>query len=141
MNKKKTASPKKNENLKPVFARLKQILDPYKVGWAAKGDPRRYHYLETASSTFRGKPLWFGGVRMGKNYVSFYLMPVYSCPELLKGMSRALKKRMQGKACFNFTTVDEALMGELEKLTAAGAAKFQSAGFLQQLAAGSFACE
>jgi len=136
---KKTAALKKTiKDLEPVFARLKQILDSYKQGWVTKGDPKRYTYLETASTTFRGKPLWFGGVRMGKNYVSFYLMAVYACPELLKGMSPALKKRMQGKACFNFATVDEELMGELEKLTAAGAARFQSEKFLQQLAASSF---
>jgi hypothetical protein len=32
-------------------------------------------------------------------------------------MSPALKKRMQGKACFNFTAVDEALFKELAALT------------------------
>jgi hypothetical protein len=32
-------------------------------------------------------------------------------------MSPALKKRMQGKACFNFTEVDPALFRELKQLT------------------------
>lgn len=134
MNKRnENATPKENKGLPPVFARLIQILDSCGEGWVKKGDLRRYTYLESSTTTFRGRPLWFGGVRMGKNYVSFHLMPVYACPELLKGMSPQLKKRMQGKACFNFTTVDEELMGELEKLTAAGAAKFQSQKFLQQM--------
>jgi len=134
MNKKKpNDSANKPKDLEPVFARLKQILDCCKDGWVLKGDPQRYTYLESTTAICRGKPLWFGAVRMGKNYVSFHLMPVYACPELLQGMSPALKKRMQGKACFNFTTVDEKLMGELETLTTAGAAKFQSKKFLQQL--------
>ena len=55
-------------------------------------------------------------VRPGKRYVSFYLMPVYARPELLDSISPALRKRMQGKACFNFATVDEPLMSELESL-------------------------
>ncbi|MGO9270680.1 MAG: hypothetical protein ACLQOO_10585 [Terriglobia bacterium] len=117
MNKKKAnASPKTAKDLEPVFARLKQILDSCKDGWVAKGDPQRYPYLESATAVCRGRPLWFAGVRKGKNYVSFQFIPVYTCPELLKSMSAALKKRMQGKACFNFTTVDEELLGELAQL-------------------------
>ncbi len=33
---------------------------------------------------------------------------------------------MQGKSCFNFTTLEEALVAELEALTAAGFARFQA---------------
>jgi hypothetical protein len=46
-------------------------------------------------------------VRKGKSYVSFHLIPVYMFPDLLKGLSPALEKRMQGKSCFNFKTVRE----------------------------------
>ena len=34
-------------------------------------------------------------------------MPVYGLPELLADISPELRRRMQGKACFNFTRVDE----------------------------------
>jgi hypothetical protein len=50
---------------------------------------------------------------------------VYGLPELLDDMSPELRHRMQGKACFNFTKVDEPLMLELEALTAAGVDRFQ----------------
>jgi hypothetical protein len=43
-------------------------------------------------------------VRLGKAYVSFHLMPLYMCPALAKSIAPALKKRMQGKTCFNFKT-------------------------------------
>ena len=69
-------------------------------------------------------------VRTGKNYVSFHLMPVYGHPPLLAGISPALKKRMQGKACFNFTAIDEALFTELADLTARGYAAFAKVGYL-----------
>jgi hypothetical protein len=52
--------------------------------------------------------------------VSFYFMPVYSHPELLEDLSPALRKRMHGKACFKFATVDETLLAELESLVARG---------------------
>ena len=60
---------------------------------------------------------YFGGVRIGKSYVSYYLMGVYGDPELVAEMSPALHKRMQGKSCFNFAKVDEELFAELAELT------------------------
>src|SRR4051812_40268504 len=55
--------------------------------------------------THPNTPLWFGGVEIRKAYVSYHLMPVYARPGLLEGLSDGLKKRMQGKACFNFKSV------------------------------------
>ncbi len=55
--------------------------------------------------------------RVGKAYVSFHLMPIYMSPELAKQISPALKRRMQGKACFNFKAPDPALFKDLSGLT------------------------
>ena len=60
-------------------------------------------------------------------------MSVYACPELLQSMSPELKKRMQGKSCFNFKEVDENLFKELATLTKAGAAKFSDGKFIEDL--------
>jgi len=66
-----------------------------------------------------GKPWGYvGGTRLGKSYVSYYLMPVYGNPALASTISPALAKRRQGRACFNFTKVDETLLTELAALTA-----------------------
>ena len=73
-----------------------------------------------------GNALFFGAVRRGKAYISFYLMPVYAEPSLLGGISPALRKHMQGKSCFNFKTVDEELFKELETLTKAGFTRFKA---------------
>jgi hypothetical protein len=51
-------------------------------------------------------------------------MPVYAYPEMVRGLSPGLRKRMQGKACFNFKTIDEELFAELGRLTAEGAQGF-----------------
>jgi hypothetical protein len=103
-----------------VFARLRSILVPYARTLAAKNDQPDYYYLETKAPLYKGRPVFFAAVRKGKSYVSFHLMPVYAYPEMRKSLSPALRKRMQGKACFNFTAVDEELFGELEQLTAQG---------------------
>ena len=47
-------------------------------------------------------------------------MPVYGDPRLLADLSPELRKRMQGKSCFNFTRVDEGLLTELTDLTRRG---------------------
>lgn len=68
--------------------------------------------------------MWFGRVEPRKTYVAFHLMPVYSHPELLEGMSPALKKRMSGKSCFNFAKMDEQVFDEIEALAGRSAARY-----------------
>jgi hypothetical protein len=101
-----------------VEARLRQILEPYRSSLLTGEDrPGGLTLVRTGN----GQPEDFvAGIRVGKSYVSYYLMSVYERPELLDGISPLLRKRMQGKSCFNFTRVDEALMSELEALTRAG---------------------
>jgi hypothetical protein len=84
--------------------------------------------LETSPSTVYASGLFFGAVKTGKRSVSFHLMPVYVDPDLVQGISPELRKRIQGKSCFNFTRQDDALLGELETLTAAGFARIQDDG-------------
>jgi hypothetical protein len=79
------------------------------------------------------RPLCFGGVRLGKNYVSYYLMSVYAAPGDIQNISPELKKRMQGKSCFNFKVVDEELFRELAELTRSGAARFADGKFIDNL--------
>ena len=124
--------PEKNEFDK-VFAKLKAIFKPYAKKMVVVHDTPSHYYLDTRYIMKNKKPLCFGAVRLGKNYVSFYLMSVYASPDLLKAMSPELKKRMQGKSCFNFKEVDEKLFQELGKLTKAGATRFSSEKFIDSL--------
>ncbi len=124
--------PEKKE-FNEIFRRLKAIFKSYAKKMDIAEDSQTYYLLNTRHILKNKQPLCFGGVRLGKNYVSFYLMSVYACPQLLKGMSPELKKRMQGKSCFNFKEVDEKLFKELDKLTKAGAARFNDAKFIDGL--------
>jgi hypothetical protein len=116
-----------------VFAKLKGILRPYVKKMDVAQDSPTYYLLNTRYLMKNKQPLCFGGVRLGKAYVSYYLMSVYACPDLLKAMSPELKKRMQGKSCFNFKEVDDKLLKELAQLTKAGAAKFSDQKFIDDL--------
>ena len=111
-----------------VFDRLAAIFAPYRSTLLAKFDEPGNLYLETPPSTTYPSGLFFGAVKIGKRYVSFHFMPVYVHPDLLDEMSPQLRKRMQGKSCFNFTRSDDALFEELETLTAVGFARFQQDG-------------
>ena len=118
-----------------VFEELKAIFKPYAKKMDVSQDSDQCYMLDTRFIMKNKQPLCFGGVRQGKNYVSVYLMSVYASPELLKKMSPELKKRMQGKSCFNFKEVDKKLFAELETLAKYGAAKFTDGNFIEQLRA------
>ena len=105
---------------------MRQLLSPYEQELAVRTDHRGTHWLQSRKPTYKDRPMYFAGVGLSKNYVSFHLMSVYACPEFVKSMSPELKKRMQGKSCFNFTAVDPVLFAELDELTRAGYEKFRS---------------
>ena len=104
-------------NFPQVFERLKAILSGYQDLAVLTADNPENYMLNTGYVQQYKKELFLGGVQIKKNYVSYHLMPVYMYPDLLENVSPQLKKRMQGKSCFNFKQVDEALFQELGQLT------------------------
>lgn len=100
-----------------VFEHLRNILKPFAPKLTVKNDTTETYYLEGPFSKKWDKELFFGSAQIKKNYVSFYLMPVYMYPDLLKEISPELKKHMQGKSCFNFKKVEPELFKELASLT------------------------
>ena len=104
-----------------VEARLRRILDPYRDELSVTTEGPNGMVLELPG--YEGKPWGYvAGTKIGKSYVSFHLMSVYTDPELMASMSPELRKRMQGKSCFNFTKINEPLMAELEAVAAKGIA-------------------
>ena len=103
-----------------VFARLKAIIEPYADQFHVSFDEPTGYGVDMAPEGERDPTSWFGGVRIGKAYVSYYLMPVYVEPSLLDDISPELRKRMQGKSCFNLRSVDDGLFAELAELTRRG---------------------
>ena len=118
--------------MKEVFDALKALIEPHTRLLDIKRDEPGSFYADTFHVMKNKKPLFFGAVQAKKNYVSYHLMPVYVNPTLLDGVSQELKKRMQGKSCFNFKTVDEKLFKELGKLTKVGLQDYRKDGYLKR---------
>jgi hypothetical protein len=109
----------------PAFSALRAILAERAAKLSVKTDSATEYTLLTRSPSpfpqHKGQPMYFASVRLGKAYASFHLMPLYMCEPLTSKVSPALKKRMQGKTCFNFKTIpDKDLLTQLEELTDAG---------------------
>jgi len=120
-------------DLAPVFAALRKLLESYRGSLAVQTDKPGNYHLEAPSILHRKKPLYFAGVRTGKNYVSFHLLYMYYNPAAKKALSPALSKRMQGKGCFNFTAIDEDCFAELGRLIGDGLKIFKSEKFQQTI--------
>lgn len=119
------------KDFQSVYDELKKIMAPFaRKTLKAHEAPGQMQLIAPPVSRSRGKEVWFGAVKINKNYISYHLMPVYACPDLLESISPELKKRMQGKACFNFTTIDKALFQELKTLTKKGHQRFKTEGLI-----------
>lgn len=108
------------ETFEQVYEQLRGILKPLEGSLRIEHDTADGYSLNTPYSEKWQKELFFGAATIKKNYVSFYLMPVYMYPDLLDGISPKLKARMQGKSCFNFKKLDAALLDELTELARRG---------------------
>ena len=118
-----------------TFAALKNVFAKHAKKLVVKADkPNEYTLVTKSPSPFpqhKGQPMWFGQVRLGKTYVSFHLMPLYMNGALTDTIPAPLKKRMQGKTCFNFKNVPEAeALAELARLTEAGLKDWGARKFL-----------
>ena len=103
-----------------VYTILRAMMKSFSDRLVVKADSEDGLILVGPNPDIKGRELYFGGVQIKKNYVSYHLMPVYMNPGLLNDLSPELRKRMQGKSCFNFNKVDEKLFSDLRKLTQKG---------------------
>ncbi len=115
---------------KDSFEKLKKVLSAVGKGLEVKTDSPNNYYLNT-NKEVKGKEMFFGAVQIRKSYVAYHLFPVYTNPELLDELPNSLKKRMQGKSCFNFKKdiTDEQLTG-INELTKSAYNKFLEIGYI-----------
>ena len=115
-----------------IFARLKPVLARHSERLHVKMDtPEEYVVTGKSPSPFpqhKGQPLDFGYVRLGKSYVSIHLLALGMAPA---AVSAELKKRMQGKTCFHFSSgPSEELLTELQRLTDDGLRAWAQQGWI-----------
>jgi hypothetical protein len=112
-------------DLGSVEARLRAIVDAY-------GDRLvvgSVYGLETLTRPNAKAHDFFAFVKPGTSYVSLYLKPVYTWPDLLDDISPGLRKRLQGsRTAFSFAVLDDALLAELETLVERAFQRYRKAG-------------
>ena len=117
----------KSEAFPETFRILRGVLEKHRGRMIVVADsPTDYSIASPDMVDRSGRPLFVAAVQIKKSYVSFHLMPVYVDPTLRDTLSPALQKRMQGKACFNFVTIEPADARELSALTKKGIAGFKN---------------
>lgn len=119
-----------NDEARGIFAALRELMARHAGELVIVRDQPGDYHVDTAHTMKNGKPLFFGAVRIGKQYVSYHLMPVYVNPALLESLSPELRKRMQGKSCFNFARTHDSLLAELAQLTASGLDDYRRQGYV-----------
>jgi hypothetical protein len=120
----------KQDAFPALLAALKRHLEPYAADLTITGETADRYSLDAPPSAAYPDGLFFGSVVINKNYVSYHLMPVYVFPMLLDDLSAPLRKRMQGKSCFNFTKLDPELDDELAALTVRGFERYRREGII-----------
>jgi len=106
-------------------------LKEFEKNLSVSVDKNDNYSLNAGYDEKRKTDLYFGAVQIMKNYVSYRLMPVYVNPKLLDGISPELKKRMQGKSCFNFKEINRTMLSGLSDLTKKGFEFYKTNGMLQ----------
>jgi hypothetical protein len=121
-----------------VFQRLRDVLAKHATDLAVSDDTSTKFCLEAAigpatlqawgGKTKRAR-IPVAWVEVGRAYVSYHLMGIAN-PAVQSDMSNELKARMQGKTCFNFTSLDEDALKEIDRVTSSSIAAFKKAGFI-----------
>ena len=118
-----------NEESSRAFEALRAILAAHGDSLKVTEDTPDYFAADSLRLRYKGHPVMFDAVRLGKNYVSFHFMPAYVDAQLRQRISPELRRRMHGEACFNFKPVNGELLRQLAELTAAGLESLENGGF------------
>ncbi|MGH9496126.1 MAG: hypothetical protein ACRD3B_14095 [Candidatus Sulfotelmatobacter sp.] len=129
---KATSGPKASANaeFESTFKELKRVLGAFAPKLKVTDDEPHKYTLVTKSKNWRGQHMFFGALMQGKAYVSYHIMALYMDPELIKTVPPELKKRMQGKACFNFRSPDDVVFRQLKDVTQACLEKYRAKNWL-----------
>jgi hypothetical protein len=124
--------PPRDGEFNAIFAKLRTLLEKHAVGdtLAVVEDSQHRYCLAGGQHPTHKTPMPLAWAQIGKGYVSFHHMGICASTKIRDGLSPRLKVRMQGKSCFNFKTCDQAILEELDALTANAFAALRAARLL-----------
>jgi hypothetical protein len=112
------------DGLAAVEARLRDILAPYED----RLEQATIYGIPTLRRPGANAHQWFAFVKPASRHVGFYLLPMHTWPDLRDGLSPELAMRLTGRSAFTFTTLDEVLAMELERVVARAYDRYAAAG-------------
>jgi hypothetical protein len=116
--------------LEGTFRVLKALLEQYAPSMHASHDTPTFYMLEGDPVPNLSRAMRFGGVELRKSVVTFHLLPVYTHPELLSGISDELRRRMQTKSSFDFVRPERELLLELSGIVDRSFDLYRSLGWI-----------
>ena len=122
----KTKLADKKHDFELAFQGLRKIETLRQEAAGGEGWPDGY-MSESKSIRYLGKPLMFAGLTT-KSYVCVSPFSGVHISRLANGISPELKKRMQGKTCWNFKKAEQPLFAELGRFVEASFQRFEELG-------------
>lgn len=109
-----------------IFQTIRAVLQPYTVsGFAAINNTDTDFELSTEKAVeIEGRKkdnVYFAGVKIHKNHVGFYYMPIYIEEEMKNLVSKDLLQLLKGKSCFHIKKLDDELLEKITEALAVGA--------------------
>lgn len=124
----------KNEMLLPLFAEIRQLLEPYAKTFVARRDEPGYYDLWSEKDVVvagrEKKEVFFAGLIIQKSYVGFYFMPVYADGDLRAVFGPELPAARKGKSCFYIRHLTPELAGQIEAALRAGYELYEERGWV-----------
>lgn len=121
--------------LMKIFTVLKRILKKYEGALNPKIDIEERYELWTNKEVYidkkKKKEIFYTGIIIQKNYVGFYLMPIYIDPTLKDNLEAKLLKLLKGKSCFHIKTIDNELEAQITKALQKGYELYNSRGWIE----------
>lgn len=116
-----------------IFQSIRAVLQPYTVvGFETSINTDTAFELYTAQEVTvnqKKQKLYFAGVKILKNQVSFYLMSIYIEPELKKLLHPDLLQLLNGKCCFHIKKLDEHLLNLISQALDIGFTHYKQQGW------------
>ncbi|MFN3684318.1 MAG: hypothetical protein ACK41F_10360 [Fimbriimonadaceae bacterium] len=113
-----------------VFGDLRSLLQSVSEGLVVRRDDPEEYSLDTRHLLPSGNPLFFAAVQRRKSGVSLHLMPLYLEPSLLDGIPECLRRRVSGKSCLRFRSLDEPTRQGIRELVGSGLELYRSKGYV-----------
>lgn len=127
--------PVKNPDLLPLFAKAKELLEPYAKHFTVRRDEPGYYDLWSEKDLViegrKRKDVFFAGFIVQKSFLGFYYMPIYTDREEAREFFGAeLLATLRGKSCFHLKELTPQIRAQIAEALARGYELYRARGWV-----------